>query len=157
MARTNATNFSGALQFPYATAATDLFVKEDVQTLALAVDQHDHTSGKGLALGAVDIGDWFRSTGHTTPFSSLGAGVEMYYDATNKGFLQTYNRAAGAYETLTLNNTLVLPGNGTASMGGTLSTGALTTSGLTVNGSSTMNGTLQATAQINANSFQTNN
>jgi len=50
MARQNATNFSGGLQFPYATAATDLFKKEDVQTLALAVDQHDHSAGKGLLL-----------------------------------------------------------------------------------------------------------
>jgi hypothetical protein len=50
MARTNATNFAGALQFPYATAATDLFKKEDIQTLAQAVDQHDHSTGKGLAL-----------------------------------------------------------------------------------------------------------
>lgn len=50
MARTTATNFSGGLQFPYATAATDLFHKEDVQTLALAVDQHDHTTGKGVGL-----------------------------------------------------------------------------------------------------------
>src|SRR5215831_15342093 len=52
MARTNATNFAGALQFPMANAATDLFKKEDVQTLALAVDGHDHSSGKGLALPA---------------------------------------------------------------------------------------------------------
>src|SRR5262245_3686795 len=50
MTRTVATNFSGALQFPYATAATDLFKKEDVQTMALAVYQHDHSSGKGLLL-----------------------------------------------------------------------------------------------------------
>jgi len=55
MARTNATNFSGALQFPYANAATDIFKKEDVQTLALAVDQHDHTAGKGLAPPAGSI------------------------------------------------------------------------------------------------------
>lgn len=52
MARTNATNFTGGLQFPYATAATDLFKKEDVQVLAQAVDQHDHSVGKGLILGA---------------------------------------------------------------------------------------------------------
>jgi hypothetical protein len=50
MARTNAVNFSAPLQFPMASAATDLFKKEDVQTLALAVDGHDHSSGKGLAL-----------------------------------------------------------------------------------------------------------
>ena len=50
MARTNAVNFSGALQFPMASAATDLFHKEDVQTLAIAVDQHDHTTGKGVTV-----------------------------------------------------------------------------------------------------------
>jgi hypothetical protein len=55
MARTTAANFSGGLQFPYATAATDIFKKEDVQTLALAVDQHDHSSGKGLLLSASGI------------------------------------------------------------------------------------------------------
>ena len=53
MARTNATNFSGALQFPYATAAADIFKKEDVQTLAVAVDQHDHTAGKGHSINTV--------------------------------------------------------------------------------------------------------
>jgi hypothetical protein len=50
MARTTATNFSGGLQFPYATAATDVFKKEDLQTLAQAVDQHDHTAGKGVSV-----------------------------------------------------------------------------------------------------------
>jgi hypothetical protein len=45
MARTVATNFTSTLQFPKATAATDLFKKEDVQTLAEAVDQHDHSAG----------------------------------------------------------------------------------------------------------------
>jgi hypothetical protein len=57
MARSNAVNFSGALQFPMANAATDLFKKEDVQTLALAVDGHDHSSGKGLILPASAIPD----------------------------------------------------------------------------------------------------
>jgi len=57
MARTNAVNFSGALQFPMASAATDLFKKEDVQTLALAVDGHDHSTGKGLILPASAIPD----------------------------------------------------------------------------------------------------
>jgi hypothetical protein len=55
MARTSATNFAGALQFPYATAGTDIFKKEDVQTLAQAVDQHDHSTGKGLAIGTGTI------------------------------------------------------------------------------------------------------
>jgi len=55
MARTNATNFTGPLQFPYANAGTDIFKKEDVQTLAQAVDQHDHTTGKGLPMAAGSI------------------------------------------------------------------------------------------------------
>lgn len=55
MARTTATNFTGGLQFPMANAATDLFKKEDVQTLALAVDGHDHSTGKGLVLPAAAI------------------------------------------------------------------------------------------------------
>ena len=37
--------------FSRATAATDLFKKEDVQNLAAAVSTHDHSTGKGLALG----------------------------------------------------------------------------------------------------------
>lgn len=59
MARTVATNFTGALQYPYATAAGDIFKKEDVQTLAQAVDQHDHSSGKGLVLSATSIPSGF--------------------------------------------------------------------------------------------------
>jgi hypothetical protein len=55
MARTNSVNFTGPLQYPMANAATDLFKKEDVQTLALAVDGHDHSSGKGLILPASAI------------------------------------------------------------------------------------------------------
>jgi len=55
VARTTATNFAGTLQFPYATAGTDIFRKEDVQTLAQAVDQHDHSAGKGLVLSAASI------------------------------------------------------------------------------------------------------
>lgn len=38
--------------FSRATAATDLFKKEDVQNLAAAVSTHDHSSGKGLPLTA---------------------------------------------------------------------------------------------------------
>jgi len=50
MSRQNATNFTSPLQFPYATVGTDLFLKEDVQVLAQAVDQHDHTTGKGVKI-----------------------------------------------------------------------------------------------------------
>jgi len=52
MSRQNSTNYTGAIQFPYATAGTDLFLKEDVQVLAQAVDQHDHSSGKGLPIAS---------------------------------------------------------------------------------------------------------
>jgi len=55
VARSNATNFTGPLQFPYATAGTDIFKKEDVQVLAQAVDAHDHSTGKGLALSGASI------------------------------------------------------------------------------------------------------
>jgi hypothetical protein len=43
--------------FSRATAATDIFKKEDVQNLAAAVSTHDHTSGKGLVLSAAAIPD----------------------------------------------------------------------------------------------------
>jgi hypothetical protein len=47
-------NYS-APTFPRATAATDLFKKEDVQKLAEAMSGHDHTTGKGVALAAGSI------------------------------------------------------------------------------------------------------
>jgi hypothetical protein len=50
MARTAATNFTGPLQFPYATSGADAFKKEDVQVLAQAVDQHTHGPGLGHVL-----------------------------------------------------------------------------------------------------------
>jgi hypothetical protein len=103
MARTLATNFSGALQFPKADAATDLFKKEDVQQLALAVDQHNHTSGKGLVLGAVDMPDWFRSTGHTSAFPGTGTGLEMYYEPGSQGVIQSFNRGGAVYMPLGIN------------------------------------------------------
>src|SRR5215471_7015534 len=114
MARLTATNFSGALQFPYATAATDLFKKEDVQTLALAVDQHDHSGGKGLGVSggsiktAIDMPDWFRSTGHTSPFPGTGAGLELYYDpAGSAGTIQAYNRGGALYAGLGLGGSTI--------------------------------------------------
>jgi hypothetical protein len=41
--------------FPRATAATDIFKKEDIQQLAAAISTHDHGSGKGLAVTAVNL------------------------------------------------------------------------------------------------------
>jgi hypothetical protein len=58
MARLSATNYT-TQPFTYATAATDLFKKEDVQVLAQAVDTHDHSTGKGLnitpAAGSIPV------------------------------------------------------------------------------------------------------
>ena len=55
MARGNSVNYTGPLQFPYATAGTDIFKKEDVQTLAQAVDAHDHSTGKGLVVNVAGL------------------------------------------------------------------------------------------------------
>ena len=58
MARTNSVNFTGANQYPMASAGTDIFKKEDVQTLAKSVDLHDHSTGLGLPanMGAIAAG-----------------------------------------------------------------------------------------------------
>jgi len=87
MARTNATNFTGGLQFPYATAATDLFKKEDVQTLALAVDQHDHTAGKGLSVAP---------TAGSVTNAMLGPDVARANLLTNGGF-EIWQRGNGPF------------------------------------------------------------
>src|SRR6266576_1939824 len=44
--------------FSRATAATDIFKKEDVQSVAAALSTHDHSSGKGVVLtaGAIPSG-----------------------------------------------------------------------------------------------------
>jgi len=41
--------------FSRATAATDIFKKEDVQNVAAALSTHDHTTGKGLPMAAGSI------------------------------------------------------------------------------------------------------
>ena len=89
--------------FPRATAATDPFKKEDVQALAAAFSLHDHSIGKGLGASgvgiktAIDMPDWFRSTGHTTPLPSSGQGLELYYEpSSTAGVVQAYNRGAAA-------------------------------------------------------------
>src|SRR5215467_8882929 len=50
MARTTSTNFTGANSFTKASADSDAFDAADVQQLAAAVDAHDHSTGKGLAV-----------------------------------------------------------------------------------------------------------
>jgi len=123
MARGTSVNYTGALQFTYATTGPDLFKMTDVQQLAQAVELHTHdAAGKGLGVAgtaiktAIDMPDWFRSTGHTTTFPVAGTGVEMFYDAANGGTIQTYNRGGAAYGPLTLaGNTLTfVAGGGTA-------------------------------------------
>src|SRR5215471_502110 len=137
MARLTATNFSGALQFPYATAGTDLFKKEDVQTLALAVDQHDHSSGKGPALAAGSITSGMITDGTITA-TDMAAGAA----ATNVG---------------TLGGTLPNPSFGTAPNMATFAAGVTVTAGgvavnaggLTVTGLASLNsGATIATAGL---------
>jgi hypothetical protein len=108
MARGTSVNYTGALQFTYATTGPDLFKMTDVQQLAQAVELHTHDAvGKGLGVAgtaiktAIDMPDWFRSTGHTSAFPAAGQGLEMYYDTgTSQGVLQSYNRGGAVYSQL---------------------------------------------------------
>src|SRR5215471_13535582 len=43
--------------FSRATAGTDIFKKEDVQSVAAALSTHDHSTGKGLAIGGASLKD----------------------------------------------------------------------------------------------------
>jgi len=104
MARLSSINYT-ANNFPYATAPNDAFVKDDVQVLALAVENHDHSSGKGLKVSGtgitapLDLPGAFRSTG-AAPIFTDGAGLEVYYETTGagRGVVQGYDRAAAAYK-----------------------------------------------------------
>jgi hypothetical protein len=165
--------------FSRATAATDLFKKEDVQLLAAAMSTHDHTNGRGARLtsgaftGAVDLPDWYRSTGHASVFATSGAGAELYYDGA-KGVVQGWNRATNAQipfyvggAPLSLNTvTIDVAGNltvpGTASVSGTLTvSGNSTLASLSVSGNSSIGGTeavagtLTALGALNANGVVT--
>jgi H-type lectin domain-containing protein len=46
--------------------------------------------------GAMDLPDWFRSTGQRSGFPSSGQGIELYWSGTN-GVLQSYDRGASVY------------------------------------------------------------
>jgi hypothetical protein len=55
--RTVSTNFgTPGTSYPMADAGTDPFLKEDVQDLANAVDDHDHSAGRGLAVQRLGTG-----------------------------------------------------------------------------------------------------
>lgn len=57
MSRTTSTNFGmPGTSYPLADAGTDPFLKEDVQDLAAAVDDHDHSAGRGLAVQRLGTG-----------------------------------------------------------------------------------------------------
>jgi hypothetical protein len=107
--RTTSVNYTGTLQFPYATTGPDAFLKEDVQKLAYAVDNHNHVAGAGLGVAgsgiktAIDMPDWYRSTGHTTAFAAAGQGLEMFYDSSSPaGVVQSYNRGGSIFMPLKL-------------------------------------------------------
>lgn len=72
--------------FSRATAATDLFKKEDVQNLAAAVSTHDHSSGKGLALPLGAIPDGLITSAKiadgTITTADLAANASQYVLAT---------------------------------------------------------------------------
>ena len=56
MSRSTSSNYSSP-SYPIANAATDAFHKEDVQQLAVALNGHDHTTGKGLGVTVSSIAD----------------------------------------------------------------------------------------------------
>lgn len=106
--------------------------------------------------GGMDLPDWFRSTGRTTPFPGTGIGMEMYWSGA-VGVLQAYNRATAAYAetqllgskiTLGINgaNSLVVNTDGSVAIAGGVTTGGLTASALTVSGNATLSGTTAAQA-----------
>ena len=111
MARTTATNFTGGLQFPYATAATDLFKKEDVQVVAQALDQHDHSSGKGLALAAGAIG-----TGIITSAMIADGTIATADLAANSVTQAGFSQGLTANPTTTSTSPVDLDGNGTGNV-----------------------------------------
>jgi hypothetical protein len=98
MSRQNATNYTGTLLFPYANAAADLFKKEDVQVLALAVDQHDHTAGKGLQITTGGL-----ANGAVTS-AKLGTGLTLGGDTVIGGALSVGTNVG-------INGTLSVSGN----------------------------------------------
>lgn len=57
MTRSVSTNFGApGNSFPMADSGTDPFLKEDIQDLANAVDDHDHSAGRGLAVQRLGTG-----------------------------------------------------------------------------------------------------
>jgi hypothetical protein len=77
--------------FPRATAATDIFVKEDVQALAAAVSTHVHDgAGKGLLVGGPAAG--------SITNAMLGADVARDNQLTNGGF-EIWQRGSGPFST----------------------------------------------------------
>src|SRR5215472_18166795 len=57
--------------------------------------------------GALDIPDWFRSTGHRSAYATSGAGLEMYYDGSN-ACLVGYDRAGTAYRPIVVAGSSVI-------------------------------------------------
>lgn len=85
MARSTSTNFVGALDFTTATAATDLFKKEDVQVLAQAVDLHDHTTTKGLPVAQLAASVTIPGGGMTISGGPVTIGTLSVTSVTSSG------------------------------------------------------------------------
>ncbi len=132
-----------------------------VDSLFSNVSGHTHAGphqggpiGSGSISGALDIQDWYRSTGHTTAFATTGAGMEMYYDSTQGGVLQSYNRATATLLPVKLLGSTVglYAGSGAevlhiAADNSSTFLGTVTCdSNLTVNGTSQLTGTVTCNA-----------
>src|SRR5215831_3274209 len=89
MARTNSVNFTGANQFPIASAGTDIFKKEDVQVATKSLDLHDHSAGLGLpiAAGAIAAGsiDGSKLTDNTVTSAKILNGTIAAVDIASAG------------------------------------------------------------------------
>jgi hypothetical protein len=116
----------------------------------------------GSISGPYDWPDWFRSTGHTSPFATSQPGLELYYDATQGAVVQGYNRASAEYVTLNLNgSTIVCNADQTVTMvssltvGGPLTAnGGLGTTTLTTSGNAVL-ATLNVSGAMTVGSFIT--
>jgi len=89
MARTNSVNFTGANQFPIASAGTDIFKKEDVQVATKSLDLHTHGAGLGapvdvsaLAAGAIDGS---KLTDNTVTSAKIADGTIVAADIADAG------------------------------------------------------------------------
>jgi hypothetical protein len=130
-------------------------LRQSLQSLDATYNQaggHTHSGphqggaiSSGAFLTALDLPDWFRSTGHRTAYPSSGQGIEMYWDGAN-AVLQGYDRGASTWRPLVLagssiilqtagSTRLTVDNAGNVTMGASLTVnGTLLANGVQVNG-----------------------